>query len=186
MAQAQPTVARMNSRVPHFSRPLREVGPLKSGKRFRFISAILLGVLLLLGAGDDSRRIDRLGHQLMCVCGCNQILLECNHVGCSYSSRMRGELVAAVDSGSSDGEVLQTFIQKYGTTVLAAPTMLGWVNRAAWIMPYAALAFGILLVAFIVRAWKNRPLPAAAGAPAPVSGAELDRFRAQARKETDL
>ncbi len=99
---------------------------------------------------------------------------------------MRGELVAAVDAGDSDGDVLQTFIQKYGTTVLAAPTMLGWVNRSAWIMPYAALAFGILLVAFVVRAWKNRPLPAAAGAPAPVSGAELDRFRAQARKETDL
>ena len=111
----------------------------KAVTKFRLISAVLLGVLLLLGAGDDSTRIDRLGHQLMCVCSCNQILLECNHVGCSYSSRMRGELVAAVDAGNSDGEVLQTFIQKYGTTVLAAPTMLGWVNRSAWIMPYAAL-----------------------------------------------
>ena len=71
-----------------------------------------MGVLLLMGAGDDSARVDRLGHQIMCVCGCNQILLECNHVGCSYSSRMRGELVAAVESGDSDGAVLNTFIQK--------------------------------------------------------------------------
>ena len=186
MDTSHPNIASVNPRVPHFSRSLREVGPFKCVTKLRLISSILLGVLLLLGAGDDSRRIDRLGHQLMCVCGCNQILLECNHVGCSYSSRMRGELVAAVDSGSNDSDVLETFIQKYGTTVLAAPTMLGWVNRAAWIMPYAALAFGILLVAFIVRAWKNRPLPAAAGVPAPVAGVDLDRFRAQARKETDL
>jgi cytochrome c-type biogenesis protein CcmH len=186
MAQALPSVARMDSRVPHFSRSLREVGPVKSLPKFRLLSSVFLGVLLLLGAGDDSRRVDRLGHQLMCVCGCNQILLECNHVGCSYSSRMRGELVAAVDSGNSDGEVLQTFIEKYGTTVLAAPTLIGWVNRSAWIMPYAALVFGILLVAFIVSAWKNRPLHAVAGVPTPVAGAELDRFRAQARKETDL
>ena len=99
---------------------------------------------------------------------------------------MRSELVAAVDAGSSDGDVLQTFIQKYGTTVLSAPTMMGWVNRAAWITPYAALALGILLVVFIMRVWRNRPLPAAAGVPAKVAGAELDRFRAQARKETDL
>jgi cytochrome c-type biogenesis protein CcmH/NrfF len=155
-------------------------------KTIRLLSVVMVGVLLLLGAGDDSRRIDRLGHQMMCVCGCNQILLECNHVGCSYSSRMRGELVAAVDSGNDDNAVLQTFIEKYGTTVLAAPTLIGWVNRSAWIMPFAALVLGILLVAFIVRAWKNRPLPAAAGVPAPVAGAELDRFRAQARKETDL
>jgi cytochrome c-type biogenesis protein CcmH len=174
-------------RVPHFWRPLREVE--LSGRRLRFLPAVLVGVLLLMGAGDDSgrsARINRLGHQMMCVCGCSQILLECNHVGCSYSSRMRSELIAGVDAGDSDGAVLQTFIQKYGTTVLAAPTMMGWVNRAAWIMPFAALGIGILLVAFVVRAWRNRPLPAPAGVPAPVAGAELDRFRDQARKETEL
>jgi cytochrome c-type biogenesis protein CcmH/NrfF len=176
----------ISHKVSHFSRLLQELGALKSVKCLRLLSAVLLGALLLLGAGDDSARIDRLGHQMMCVCGCNQILLECNHVGCSYSSRMRSELVAAVDAGDSDGAVLQTFIQKYGTTVLAAPTMIGWVNRAAWVMPYAALAFGILLVAFVVRVWRNRPLPARVGVPAPIAGAELDRFRAQARKETDL
>lgn len=164
----------------------REVGLLESVTKLRLLSAILLGVLLLIGAGDDSARIDRLGHQMMCVCGCNQILLECNHVGCPYSSRMRNELSAAVDAGNDDGSVLQIFIQKYGTTVLASPTTVGWVNRAAWVMPYAALALGILSVAFVVRVWRNRPLSAAAGIPAPIAGAEFDRFRAQARKETDL
>jgi cytochrome c-type biogenesis protein CcmH len=176
----------MNHRVPNFSRLLREVVLPKSVTKFRLLCSMFLGVLLLVGAGDDSARIDRLGHQMMCVCGCNQILLECNHVGCTYSSRMRNELVAGVDAGDRDGTILQAFIQKYGTTVLAAPTLTGWVNRAAWVMPYAALGLGILLVAFIVRVWRNRPLPAAVGAPAPVAGAELDRFRAQARKETDL
>lgn len=155
-------------------------------RTIRLVSIVVVAVLLLVGAGDDSGRIDRLGHQMMCVCGCNQILLECNHVGCSYSARMRNELVAGVDAGDSDGTILQGFIQKYGTTVLAAPTLTGWVNRAAWVMPYAALVFGILLVAFVVRAWRNRPLPAAVGVPARVAGSELDRFRAQARKETDL
>jgi cytochrome c-type biogenesis protein CcmH len=176
----------INQRVPDFSLPSREVKLLKSITKFRLLSALFLATLLLLGAGDDSARIDRLGHQMMCVCGCNQILLECNHVGCAYSSRMRNELVAGVDAGDSDGTILQAFIQKYGTTVLAAPTLTGWVNRAAWVMPYAALGLGLLLVAFIVRVWRNRPLPAAVGVPAPVAGAELDRFRAQARKETDL
>jgi cytochrome c-type biogenesis protein CcmH len=172
-------------RVPHFSRLSREV-EIFAARRLRLLPAVFLGVLLLMGAGDDSARIDRLGHQMMCVCGCNQILLECNHVGCSYSSRMRNELVAAVDAGNDDGSVLQMFIQKYGTTVLASPTTVGWVNRAAWIMPYAALVLGILLVAFVVRVWRKRPLPASVGMPTPVAGPEFDRFRAQARKETDL
>jgi cytochrome c-type biogenesis protein CcmH len=145
-----------------------------------------LGVLLLLGAGDDSARIDRLGHQMMCVCGCNQILLECNHVGCSYSSRMRDELVAGVDAGDSDGAILQVFIQKYGTTVLATPTTVGWVNRAAWVMPYAALGLGIGTVVLIARTWRKRPPGPSSAGGSSTTGPELDRFRAQARKETDL
>jgi cytochrome c-type biogenesis protein CcmH/NrfF len=175
------------SRVPHPCRAFCDrVGLLKSVTKFRFLSSIFLGVLLLLGAGDDSARIDRLGHQMMCVCGCNQILLECNHVGCAYSSRMRNELVAGVDEGDSDGTILQAFIQKYGTTVLAAPTLTGWVNRAAWVMPYAALGLGIGAVVLIARTWRKRPPGPPTSGGSSAAGTELDRFRAQARKETDL
>src|SRR5438270_1153713 len=137
--------------------------------RLHLIPALLVGVLLLLGAGDDSARIDRIGHQLMCVCGCNQVLLECNHVGCSYSTRMRDELTAAVTRGDGDNNVLQWFIQAYGTTVLTVPTDHGF-NRIAWIMPYLALVLGFAFVVFIVRLWKNRPLAVHAGAPAVVQG----------------
>ncbi len=154
-------------------------------KRLRFIPTVFVGVILLLGAGDDSARIDRIGHQLMCVCGCNQVLLECNHVGCSYSTRMRDELTAAVTRGDSDNGVLQWFIQTYGTTVLTVPTNQGF-SRLAWIMPYLALVVGIAFVVGIVWIWKKRPLAVHASVPAPVCGADLDRFRQQAQRETEL
>ena len=154
-------------------------------KRLSLLLALLAGVLLLMGAGDDSARIDRIGHQLMCVCGCNQVLLECNHVGCSYSTRMRDELTAAVTRGDSDNNVLQWFIQTYGTTVLTVPTDHGF-SRIAWIMPYLALVLGIGLVVFIVAVWKRRPLAVHASVPTAVRGVELDRFRNQARRETEL
>jgi len=145
---------------------------------------LVVAVLFLAGAGDDSARFNDLGHRLMCACGCNQILLECNHVGCSYSDRMRAELVAAVDRGDNDDLTLQSFVQKYGPTVLAAPTKTGF-NRVAWIAPYLTLVLGLGLVTFIVRAWRSRPFLRPADAPVPVRGAELERFREQARKETE-
>jgi cytochrome c-type biogenesis protein CcmH/NrfF len=154
-------------------------------KRLHLVPALLLGVLLLMGAGDESARIDRIGHQLMCVCGCNQVLLECNHVGCSYSTRMRDELTAAVTRGDSDNIVVQWFIQTYGTTVLTVPSDHGF-SRVAWIMPYLALVLGIGLVVFIVAVWKKRPLVVHASVPTAVRGVELDRFRDQARRETQL
>ena len=138
-----------------------------------------------LGAGDEGARFNALGHRLMCVCGCSQILLECNHVGCKYSDNMRGELMAALDRGDSDDLTLQAFVQKYGTTMMAAPTTTGF-NRVAWIMPYLALVLGLTTVVLIVRAWRNRPLVLPAGSVAPVSGAELEHFREEARKDTEV
>jgi len=140
---------------------------------------------VLLGAGDDSARFNDLGHRLMCACGCRQILLECNHVGCAYSDRMRAELVAAVDRGDNDDLTLQSFVQKYGPTVLAAPKKTGF-DRVAWIAPYVSLVLGITIVGFIVRAWRSRPLLKPADLPAPVQGADLEYFRQQARRETEV
>ena len=142
-------------------------------------------VFAFLGASDEGTRFNSLGHKLMCVCGCNQILLECNHVGCTYSDRMRGELMASLDRGENDDLALQDFVQKYGPTVLAAPTATGF-NRVAWIMPFLALFLGLTTTIFIVLAWKKRPALAALGGVLPVRGHELERFRDQARKYTEL
>jgi cytochrome c-type biogenesis protein CcmH/NrfF len=152
----------------------------------RVWSAGLLGlaIVVLMGASDEDAHFSNLGHKLMCVCSCNQVLLECNHVGCPYSDRMRGELVSAMQRGDSDGLILQSFVQRYGPTVLIAPTTTGF-NRVAWVMPYLALVLGLTTVVFIVRAWKMRPVGLPSGA-APVSGAELERFREQARKDTEV
>ena len=140
---------------------------------------------ILPAAGDNSTRIERLGHRMMCACGCNQILLECNHVGCTYSSTMRDELISAVNAGNGDAAVLQSFVEKYGSTVLAAPTNSGF-NRVAWVMPYIALAIGVTGVVLVVRNWNTRAVPVTAANTSPAKAPDLDRFREQARRETDL
>jgi cytochrome c-type biogenesis protein CcmH len=154
-------------------------------RRALHCTVLAAAVFVFSGASDPSTRFGQLGHQLMCICGCGQILLECNHVGCPDSDGMRNELMAAVTRGDSDSLVQQAFVQKYGPTVLAAPMTSGF-DRTAWIMPFVALIAGIFLVVYIVRSWKNRPAPALADGLTPRRGADLDGFRNQARKETDL
>ena len=154
-------------------------------RRGLHVALLCLTVFTVLGASDEGARFNNLGHRLMCVCGCNQILLECNHVGCTYSERMRGELMAGLDRGENDDLTLQDFVQKYGPTVLAAPTATGF-NRVAWIMPFLALVLGLLTTIFIVLAWRKRPALATPGGVLPVSGGELEHFRTQARKDTQI
>src|SRR5579872_1071959 len=144
----------------------------------RALSCVLLAaaVFAFSGASDPSTRFGQLGHQLMCICGCGQILLECNHVGCPDSDGMRNELMTPVSRGDSDSLVEQSFVQKYGPTVLAAPTTAGF-DRAAWIFPILTFGVGVIAIVFVVRAWKNRPTPAIAGGLRPIRGAELEQFR---------
>ena len=147
---------------------------------------LCLAVFAFAGAGDPATRFNELGHQLMCICSCNQILLECNHVGCPDSDGMRNELMAAVTRGDSDSLVEQSFVQKYGPTVLAAPTDYRLrPHRMDHALRRAGRSASAIVI-LVVRAWKNRPAPALADGLRPVHGAELDQFREQARKETDL
>jgi cytochrome c-type biogenesis protein CcmH/NrfF len=157
-----------------------------SALRSLHAALLCLAVFACLGASDEGARFGSLGHKLMCVCGCSQILLECNHVGCTYSDRMRGELMASIDRGENDDLALQDFVQKYGPTVLAAPTATGF-NRVAWIMPFLALVLGLLTTVFIVTTWKSRG-PGSGVGTGGISGgsATLDQFRDQIRKDTEL
>lgn len=120
----------------------------------------------------------------MCACGCSQVLLECNHVGCTYSDRMRGELTAGLDRGDNDSLILQSFVQKYGNTVLAAPSTTGF-NRIAWIMPFAVFAMAAVLTVWLVRLWKSRAVAQTVARPN-LKPEQLDELRRRARQETEF
>jgi cytochrome c-type biogenesis protein CcmH len=155
-------------------------------KRLPFVLLIIALGLFTLGADSTNQRFEKVGHRLMCTCGCNQVLLECNHVGCPSSDGMRNELMAGIKGSDNNKTVLQTFVEKYGPTVLAAPTMVGF-NRVAWITPFAVFIFGIGLAIFVVRNWKLRPASASPGSTEQITeGDSLQAFRERARKETDL
>lgn len=149
----------------------------------RSTQILLLSVCLVfsLGATDPGTRFNTLGHKMMCTCGCGQVLLECNHVGCTVSGGMRDELMASLTRGDSDDLVLQGFVQKYGPTVLAAPTTKGF-NQVAWITPFAVLALALLGTSLLVRKWKLKAAPM----PAPAKVLNFNAVRDRIRRETDF
>ncbi len=173
---------------PHPVRLLKKMFPKTTISKLisRWSTALILAsALLLMAAADDpgGKRFDKLGHAVMCQCGCGQIMAECNHVGCSSSDKMRKELRAAMDRGEDDKTILAGFVAKYGPTVLSAPTGKGF-DLVAWIMPVVIFFAGILGVAFVVRAWKRRAPAAAANAPD--AAEEMDEYRRRVHEETSL
>jgi cytochrome c-type biogenesis protein CcmH len=97
---------------------------------------------------------------------------------------MRDELTAAIARGDNDSMTLQSFVQKYGATVLAAPTNTGF-NMVAWIMPFVVFVAAAILAVWLVRIWKSRTL-ARPVPPPQLDAAQLDALRKKARQETEF
>ncbi len=119
----------------------------------------LLLVLLVLTApfalAADRERIKEVSNNMICMCGCNQLLATCNHLNCPTRGPMQDEVAKMLDEGKTQAEILPAFADKYGLRVLAAPPTSGF-NLSVWIMPFVALGIGILAVALVARRWKAR------------------------------
>jgi cytochrome c-type biogenesis protein CcmH/NrfF len=153
----------------------------------RLFSILFVAALAftMLGADDNSTtRLDKIGHKLVCQCGCGQILMECNHVGCPVSGPMINDLRAQLAAGTSEAAILQTFIAKYGPIVLAAP-IRGGFDDVAWIVPYATLILGTLGVALLIVYWRRRHTRLHPAALVSSPDSTPDALRDRIRHDTD-
>src|SRR5258708_6950377 len=148
--------------------------------------AIALMLIVPLDAQDLSDRAKQIGGKFMCMCGCSQVLTQCNHVGCTTSASMLKGLNQSLASGSSETAITQMFVQEFGTKVYAEPPESGF-SLVAWTLPSIYLIFGTLLVVFVISRWRKHALEPVAGAgnAAAIPEELLERARARAARETE-
>jgi cytochrome c-type biogenesis protein CcmH len=135
---------------------------------------------------EQNDRARQIGGKFMCMCNCNQVLTQCNHVGCTTSTAMLKEVDQAVARGDSEESITQAFVQEFGTKVYAEPPHSGF-SLVAWSMPAVYLGIGLVLVIFVISRWRKRPTPVASSSSGIRSGISrelLEKARAQASRET--
>ena len=145
--------------------------------------ALAMAWLASTAGAQETARAKALGQKLMCVCGCNQILTACNHVGCTYSHTELKELDQAVSRNEPEDLTLQAFVQEYGPTVLSEPPTKGF-DWAAWIVPIVVPVVALFLVWEVVRRWRQRAALLPVSGPG-VSPELLARAQREADKESD-
>jgi cytochrome c-type biogenesis protein CcmF len=116
--------------------------------------ALAVGLTLLMGTGTAARAQEMAGSRgeppspqgvdenwlvrnIICQCGsCRHNLLECASENCGHAAQDRIEIHGLLAKGQTREDVIQYFIQKYGSQVaLASPIDKGF-NRLAWGVPY--------------------------------------------------
>jgi len=150
-----------------------------------FLLICALAVLPLF-AQQQADRVKQIGGKFLCMCGCSQILTQCNHVGCTMSASMLKDLGAMVARGDSEEKITADFVQQFGTTVYAEPPKSGF-SLVAWLMPVFYFIVGAAIVLFVINKWRKQAPAAPAMAPAGsnFSVEALDRARAKANQETE-
>src|ERR1700752_680965 len=125
-----------------------------SRRRIALISTVFVAIAsALVPLHIDAQRSDRaksLGTKLMCMCGCGQILTQCNHINCPSSGPMLKELDAHVAKGEADDLIVQDFVQEYGEKVLSAPPTKGF-NSIAWYITPISGVLGLGIVIMVIQ-----------------------------------
>ena len=133
----------------------------------------------------DEKR-DDLEHKIACQCGCVLDVYTCRTTdfACGVSPAMHGDVMALVTGGYNASEILKAFQNVYGERVLMSPLKEGF-NWVGYLMPFAALITGGVVVGGLIRRWGAR----AAAEPRPVvvsvnaTQEELDALKVAMRND---
>jgi len=88
-------------------------------------------------------------NNLMCDCGCGQLLATCE---CERAEEMRSMIRGMLDKGKTKEEILNSFVSQYGESILAAPPKKGF-NLVAYILPFVGLLVGVVVAVVFLRKW---------------------------------
>jgi cytochrome c-type biogenesis protein CcmH len=141
---------------------------------------LLLAAVALAGPTpgiETEREYHSAGEKLICLCGCMQSVYGCNHYGCPQSDNLRKELRAAIASTNTEDEAVAVMVKQYGDKILTLPPKHGF-SLSAWVMPFAMLGAGGVLVILVLQGWRRHSMKVAVVAAnrTPVDQALLDKY----------
>lgn len=129
------------------------------GSRSVLVSgAVLLIVLVVWGAtllaGAHPRSLDdrvlEVASQLQCLPCRGESVADSPS---SWATQVRGVIRQRLQSGQSEQQVIQYFVDRYGENIRQDPPKSGF-TLLMWLGPVAALLAGIVVVGLVARQWR--------------------------------
>jgi cytochrome c-type biogenesis protein CcmH/NrfF len=105
-------------------------------------------------ARDNSALVRALEEKIRCTCGCNLSVYTCRTTDftCTTSPAMHQLVLARLDSGMTEAQILDAFQRQYGEMIFMSPPRHGF-NLVMYLMPLVGLGVGLGLVVGVVKRW---------------------------------
>lgn len=134
--------------------------------------------------GPLGEKLRFLEESLKCSCGCTLDLHTCQlNMQCGISPAWSQRILAQLEEGRTEEQILDGFVADYGKAVLIAPPLEGF-NWVGYLTPAMALLMGGALVGMVLKR-NTRASGVHAEVGTPVSDADWDRLQAEIRKIED-
>ncbi len=135
------------------------------------------------GANETlDQRVQDVASQLKCpICQGESVADSPSHL----AQEMRGVIRQQLQSGRSEQQVVQYFVDRYGQQIVWSPPWQGF-TLLAWLVPIALLLGGAVLLFMVLRDWYTAPRVGTNDDDADLAGideAQLQRYRAQIEEE---
>ena len=131
----------------------------------------------------ESDEVKRVGSHINCQCGACTENINCmmSSGQCHFCKPARAKIFNMQNSGMSDAQIVQTFVQEFGEKIFRRDP-----NSFFWIIPYVSLGAGAILVWVILRRVRAHHAlkPALAGGPPIDDDPTLARYRDAIEKDT--
>lgn len=142
--------------------------------------ALLLAAAALAQTASEKPSLDvrRVGARIACQCGCKDTLATCSMLECHFGKPGKEKIAQMQSAGMNDDQIVQSFIREFGEKVYLAPPS-AW----GWIVPYASIGFGMVVIwLFVRRYYKPRPAMADLG-PIEIDDPALKKYKDQIEKD---
>jgi cytochrome c-type biogenesis protein CcmH len=149
-------------------------------QRFRvslLATLVALAAMSQTASEKPSSDVRRVAAHLQCQCGCKDSVASCSMLECSFSKPAKEKIARMLSVGMSDDQIIQAFVRENGPGIyLAPPSAFGWV------VPYAAVGFGLIVIWLFLRKYR-RPRPMAEVGPLELDDPALAKYKDQIEKD---
>jgi cytochrome c-type biogenesis protein CcmH len=122
----------------------------------------------------DTRRV---GARLQCQCGCKDSVATCSMLECHFSKPAKERIAQMQSVGMSDGQIVEAFVRDYGNGIYLAPP-----NAFGWIVPYAVVGIGLVVILGILRKYRKPKVMTDLG-PVEIDDPALAKYKDQIEKD---
>ena len=140
---------------------------------------MIVAVAALAQTASEKPSLDvrRVGARLACKCGCVDSVATCSMLECHFSKPAKEKIAAMQAEGKNDEQIVQTFLKQFGAAIYLAPP-----NALGWIVPYALVGVGVLIILAFIRKYR-KPKPLTEIGEIEIDSPELAKYKDQIEKD---